>query len=40
MSTYRDGVGVVTNGDNQFASDVPFRTLVGKWLKILMATSG
>ena len=29
MSTYRDGVGVVTNGDNQFAADVTFRHMVG-----------
>jgi hypothetical protein len=25
MSTERGGAGVVTNGDNQFALDVPFR---------------
>ena len=27
MATERGGVGVVANGDNQFASDVPFRHL-------------
>jgi hypothetical protein len=40
MSTERGGAGVVTNGDNQFASDVPFCHLAKKWIKKLMAISG
>jgi hypothetical protein len=39
-STERGGAGVVTNGDNQFASDVPFRNLAKKWIKKLMVISG
>ena len=37
MSTERAGAGVVTNGDNQFALDVPFREVAKKWVKKLMA---